>query len=428
MDTTLAPQVEKLIAWRIETLEGATVDAVVDSFRRGTFNPGEQLPDGVTLRAVHAFRKRSDQAKRRYVVKAFAEQARTIIAAVDAQPDPVSATSPKAETPAPISTASDAETLSQTGTVAATAPPSQSPTRSEPAEIQPLRSEALIQIGRTTGLELKDEQGDIYVTLRCFQQLIGKEPENLRRTLEARHFYIRDIEMPNARGEVRKTPAIELQHIFAIVMLADLHGMSPEQREHLFRIQHELPAWMRRFNRTAGDERLVERPQSILAALGSAASTITAKVLAVCSEGFAKLADRFDMRFDRLERLLAPSSTEPPPPKPFVNPDRVETPRFTASGNAKLIVRRPPPLRNIFEVTADVNRFMCSNYTPESIIRVAQQLGIYEREPWGMSLAGHTVKLDSGERSTWSFDMDAVDLIKDTVRKESVATNSAFSS
>jgi hypothetical protein len=72
MDTTLASQVEKLVVWRIETMAGANPNAVINSFRRGTFDPYGKLPEGVTVEAINAFRKRSNETKRRYVEKRMA--------------------------------------------------------------------------------------------------------------------------------------------------------------------------------------------------------------------------------------------------------------------------------------------------------------------------------------------------------------------
>jgi hypothetical protein len=398
MDTKIIAEVEKLIAWRITTMgPNPSVDAVIDALKKGNLNTGAAP---IHHEALSAFRKRNRLAKE-MVIQRVLERATEA-------PSPL-------ETPVQPAATSESETVPST--VSASRPHGT-------AEIQSVRSEALADVARRSGLELKEEEGEVYITLRCFEQLIGKTPENLRRTLEARGFPIRQVWIQNERKQVRQTPGILIAYIFAVVGLADLHGMEPEEREKLFALQRDMPNWMKRFNELVPTTK--DEPKSILAAVGSLVSSLRTSII----EGFSRIGSRFESRFDRIETLLGRGYTQPTqqPSSVFVSdPARVETRRITDTGGAKLVVRRP--LVDIHHVVQQVNQYLCTNYTPEDIIRVSEREGIYEREPWGVDKAGNenATILDGGAIVTWHFDLDSVDLLKTCFRKDTVATNSAMS-
>jgi hypothetical protein len=406
MDTKVA-EVEKLVDWRIANLpDGATVADVVESFKRGTFNTGEPLPEGVTIGAVRDFRKRGDDAKRRLVVRALGRSQTTRQPAIEKSP----------------------ATPSITGTVPST--PSIAT-----AEIKPVRTTALAEIARLTSLELKEVAGEIFITLRCFEPLIGKRPENLRRTLEARGFPITEVSALNVAGNTRPTPAIHIAYIFAVVGLADLHGMDEQEKARLFKLQREMPTWLKRFDKILLESQpkiLLESQPKEEPSFLALVNTMSSKILTVMQEGLVKLASRFDLRFDRIEHLLrvsgASRSTAEGPPVDR-NRTRQDAPKTRdlerINGTWKISSRGP--LKSITDVVKEVNQHLNTFFMPEEIVQMAKKAGIYEREFWGMNKVGveNSTILESGDMVTWWFDADSRNVIKDVARKECITINGA---
>lgn len=405
MKTQLTAQVEKLIAWRIGTLgDTPSADDVLALFKRANFNAGK-LPDDITGRALRSFRQRSDAEKRKLIERVRLQQSQAQLPNV------------QAVTPAEVSV-EPATSVSETLPASVT---------DEVPQNQPVQSDALAEASRKTSLELVKEGGEVYITLRCFEKLIGKRPDNLRRSLEARHLEIRDVVATNERGQLRPTPAIQIAYVFAVVMLADLHGMDADEREKLFAIQRDLPGWMKRFEAMIRPEppALPLPPAaSERSLLGSVANTIMGRLASAFTTGLSKLEHRLDVRFDRLERLLH-QYTSPPAPSPSQNGAHVD-PRWARLNGTGKISSRPPHKDVLWVTTAINNALGTTTYTPEDIIRIAQRERIYDGF-WVMDKVGiePAIILDDGEKVTKWFDQDAIELLKDVTRKETVAQNSA---
>ncbi len=393
MDKNLIAQVERLVEWRIQELNTTDVEAVLTSLKRGRLQMGG-VP--VPSTAVHSFRNRRNADKRKLIQKALARRTQAALPNVEPAVTPVVA-------------AAVPETLA--GSVSANRP--------QVAAIQPSRSEFLTTVARQSFLELKEQNGDIYVTLRCFDKLIGKRPDNLHRTLAARGFPLVNIEMPNERGQLRETPAIDLYYIFAVVGLADIHGMNAGERNQLFTLQREMPGWMKRFN-------AFDRPAPVppLPAKGEPRMvTFLNKIVTSVTDGLSKLADRFDGRFDRLEGLLAPR----PPATRTNGTTHNGPPLFRANATSKISLATP--LRDINLVTKEVNRYCGSidHFTARDILSMAKQVGIYEQPLWGADKVGvsDAIILDDGEKITWWFDVDSQDVLKGLARKKILSDNNA---
>ena len=400
MDKTLIAQVEKLVEWRIENLGGTpSVEEVVTSLKRGRLNTGA-LP--VPHEAVSSFRNRRNTDKCKLVQKALLRRTQTALPNV----------------------AAEAVAAPPTPAVPETVPA----TTSAPT-IQPRRNEALAEIARKGSLELKEEGGEVYISLRCFEQLIGKRPENLSRTLAARGFPLRDVMLPNERGQLRETPAISLDYIFAVVGLADLHGMSPGERNQLFTLQRELPGWMKRYNQFA----VQTTPPSPLPPNREEETKLVTgfvnRIVNIFTDGIARLTERLDGRFDRIEKILTPTFATRPPhgtPLPVTTNGvtAVQPPILTASGLSKISSR--PPLKDLNSVTTEINKFvgMIGSYSARDIIRRAEKLGIWKSPLWGADKVGvENALLLDGESITWWIDSDGVELLKQDIRRESTHLN-----
>ncbi len=415
MSTKLSAQVEQLIEWRIKDLQGIpavgtpTVEEVTKSLARGAFNHG-RLPSEIPLLALQSFRKRSDQSKRILVGKVFQRLQQGTLP-----------TAPAAASTAPPP---QPETL----------PASVSAARPEPAAIVPVRSDALGELARRTSLELIEHRGEVYITLRAFEQLIGKRPDNLRRTLEARGFPIVDVQAKNERGQDRETPAVLAAYIFAVVGLADLHGMDAQERNHLFNLQTHFPTWMKRFDEMTRPRALAapvsEEPRGpFLVSLSRLGETIQNRLLSIVTSGLGGLRDHFNVRFDSLEahidHLLESRTTQPNGTTAPATPAVAMVRNLRLNGIAKISSR--PPVRDVKWVTENINQRLQTFFTPYEIIRMAERERIYNADLWGMDKIGveDAVVLDGGERVTWFFDQDAIELLHDVARRETVARNSA---
>ncbi len=378
MNTKLSAQVEKLVAWQIEALSAHTtipsVEEVITALRRGQTNTS-RLP--VSHEAIDSLRKRSDAAKRKLILKMMSRH-------------------------------------NQPGA----APGAVAESSSEAAQFQPPANNVLAIIARRSSLELKEEEpGEVYIPLRAFHQLIGKRPEHLRRTLASRKLPLRDIKMLNERGELRDTPAIHVSYLPLVIGMADTHRVSEEGRERLFALQREMPNWSKRLNQVADSNGVLyarpkDEPRSILGAL---VNTVMTRVANALSSGLGKLEQKLDMRFDRLERILL---LDPKTPQKTSLPEtpQVETRRTTVTGGSKFSVRRPT--YDIQTVVNHVNQYVGMSYTPEDIIQMAKEAGIYERAPWGFeqNFEPFAVRINDGLRVTWQFDLDSVELLKELAR------------
>jgi hypothetical protein len=334
MAKVLCAQVDALVLSRIDSLGGnPSVEEVITALKRKNFKTG-QVPDGIPLTALTAFRKRSDPKKALIVQKVLASRAQGVLPNVEPPAEPVA--------PAP---ASPPVTEAVLETVPATVSAESLRDAPAEAEIQPVPGEkGLARLVRGSDFELaQDDVGEIYVSLRCVAGLIFKDADNLRRTMEARGFEIKDLVMLNKRGQQRRTPAIQSDHVFAAIMAADFHGLNVEQKEKLSALQREVPTWMRRFQAAKDEAALVKNKdedgllKSITGHLVSFVGEVTTTITTAITTGLSELATRFDARFDRIEALIeAPSQKPEPVQAAFVPVVEAKLPRSTTSdGKAK---------------------------------------------------------------------------------------------
>lgn len=387
----LSPEVEKLITATIERIgQHATVDNVLEALTQGNITAVPRAPN-VQLDAVKAFRKRRKTARLQFVEHVFANRRQATLPSVGSVPEPVAATA--------------------------------SLERSQPPQNPAPQSVALAEIGRNTGLELKEEMGEVYITLRCFEQLIGKRPENLKRTLEARGFPIVDLDLPNAAGNTRKTPCVHTDYIFAVVTTADLHGMDDAERQKLFYIQRNMPTWMRRFEAAKTlaqapkpeEQRPLLTKGGVMISVANLAAAVAEKVVHVISD----FANRLDLRLDRIEKLVTPAKA---PPVQAPTNGTLLHPKFPAPPNKYGVVK---PFINAQQMLEKFDTDFCHaqrNFgidSPEAIVRLAANLGIFKTQHWGRIVGADEWEFDAGKEA-----LTAYTYMKDYLHKNIVATNS----
>lgn len=382
------PGVDQLISGTITRIgQHADVDNVLAALVQGKFTAVPR-PPGVPLDAVKAFRKRNKKVRRALVAEAFQARRQTTL---------------------PGSDSGDAQTV----------PSTVSP---RPTEITRVSSDVLVaDIARKTALELKEENGEVFITLRCFEKLIGKTPENLQRTLVARGFPITQVALPNAVGNTRQTPAIHIDYIFAVVSLADLHGMDDSERERLFKIQRELPGWMKTYEATKAYHQALATPKEehrplltkggVMISVAHLAATVAERVVHVVAD----FANRLDIRLDRIERLL---TTKPAPGIASTN----GTPKFPLPPNKFGVVRPFLTAEALFE---RIDQELCREQrnlgidSPEAVINLARNLGIYRTQHWGRVVRNDEWEFDAGKEATTSLTW-----MLDYLHKNIVARNS----
>ena len=384
------PNVEKLIAHTIRRIgQNATTDLVLEALTRGKVTDVPR-PPGTNLDAVQRFRKRNSKARLAYVKAGFDARRQTALPSVEP----------------------DAETLP--GSVS-----------QQPTGITTVPSVNLSDIARQTSLELSEVAGTVYITLRSFEPLLGKRPDNLKRTLMARGFPLIDISLPNAQGNTRSTPAIATDYIFAVIGLADLHGMDAGERNQLFTLQRDFPMWMRRFEQARVLAKLPapaptpELPTHIMGDRGrrvpltAIVSTIADRVVSLV-QGFA---ERLDLRLDRIERLI---STKPPPviaPAP-----NGSIPKYPAPPNKFGTVKpflSAEQLLERFDHDFNLDARTLGIDSPEAVEQLARNLGIYRTQHWGRIVRNDEWEYDGGKEAVTAYTW-----MKDYLQKNIVARNS----
>jgi hypothetical protein len=355
------PHIDKLIAWTIARLgKDATADKVLAALSEGHSSSVPRPPD-VSEDVVRAFRKRSKK-HRLPLVEAV------ITASKQASLPGVSQAAPNPPPQTPLSSVS------------------QQPTGN--AQLS-----GLGEIARRNSLELTELNGEVYVSLRCFETLLGKRPDNLRRTLEARGFPLVDLALPNAVGTPRNTPGLHIDYIFAIVSLVDLHGLDEDERQRLFAMQRELPQFMRRYwIERLGPRSTEARPLltrgGVLLSVAQLANAVGEKVVKIIGD----FASRLDIRLDRIEHLLTATKTAPPKATSILVPNKF--------GIVKPLYSAAQVLEKLDETFGRCQRDLGID-SPEAVMRFACELGIYRTPHWG-TITGNDEWIYDGSREATS--------------------------
>lgn len=376
------PGVDQLVIGTITRIgQHADVDTVLAALVQGKLTAVPR-PPGVPLDAVKAFRKRNKKVRRQIVAEAFQARRQTTLPGSDAQTPP-GGVSPR------------------------------------PGEITQVSSDGFADLARKAALEMKQEGGEVYITLRAFEPLIGKRPDHLARTLKARGYPVTEIDMPNAVGNTRRTPAIHIDYIFAVVSLADLHGLDDAERQRLFQLQRELPTWMKRYE---ASKALVTAPKpeehrplltkgGVMISVAHLATTVAERVVHVVSD----FANRLDIRLDRIERLI---TQKPAPSIASTN----GTPKFPAPPNKFGTVR---PFLTAEALLDRLDQELCREQrnlgidSAEAVINLARNLGIYRTQHWGRIVRNDEWEFDAGKEAVTSLTW-----MLDYLRKNLVARNS----